>query len=105
MEKKACSSIFISFFFFSFTHIYFPASIRRQAAVTGVVTLLSIIIAYRIQESHCWLRFYRVLQTHALSLPPSQIVHKKKVPTKSQEEYGLRGIGTHETGLPGSWIT
>ena len=52
------------FFFFFFTHIYFPAS--GQAVVTSVVPspprfLPSILIAHRVQQSHCSSIFHRVL--------------------------------------------
>ena len=71
------------FFFFFFTHIYFPAS--GQAVVTDVVPspprfLPSLFIAHTIQQSHCSSIFHRVLLTHALALSASQFVHKKKPP-------------------------
>ena len=53
--------------------------------VTGVVPsppqfLPSILIAHRVQQSHCSSIFHRVLLTHALALSASQSVHKKKSP-------------------------
>ena len=71
----------MDFFFFFFSHFYFPAS--GQAVVTGVVPspprfLPSIFIAHKVQHSHCSSIFRRVLLTHALALSASQFVHKKK---------------------------
>ena len=71
------------FFFFFFAHFYFPPS--GQAVVTGVVPspprfLPSIIIAHRVQQSHCSSSFHRMLLTHALALSASQFVRKKKSP-------------------------
>ena len=72
---------FFVFFFFFFAHFYFPAS--GQAVVTGVIPspprfLPSILIAHRVQQSHCSSIFHRTLLTHALALSASQFVHKKK---------------------------
>ena len=93
--------IYIFFFFLLFSHIYFPAS--GQAVVTGVVPspprfLSSIIIAHRVQQSHCSSIFHRVLLTPALALSASQFARKKKVPTDLHENT-LGGIRTHETHL------
>ena len=71
------------FFFFSFSHLYFPAS--GQAVVTGVIPspprfLASISIAHRVQQSHCSSIFHRVLLTHALALSASQFAPKQKSP-------------------------
>ena len=83
------------FFFFFFAPFYFPAS--GQAVVTGVVPspprfLPSIFfIAHRVQQSHCWSIFHRVLLTYALALSASQFVHKKK----SQRIY----TSMHSAGL------
>ena len=69
-------------YIFIFAHIYFPAS--GQAVVTGVVPsprfLPSILIAHRVQQSHCSSIFHRVLLTHALAFSASQFVRKKKSP-------------------------
>ena len=58
-----------------------------QAVVTGpgVVPssprfLPSTLIAHRVQQSQCSSIFHRVLLTHALALPASQFVRKKKPP-------------------------
>ena len=84
--------------------------------VTGVVPfpprfLSSILIPHRVQQSHCSSVFHRVLQTQALALFPSQLVHKKKfsgVYTSMHEfigvctifyEYARGGARTHETVL------
>ena len=80
---SAPSSLFSFFFFLFFTHIYFPAP--EQAVVTGVVPssprfLPSILIAHRVQQSHCSSIFHWALLTHALALSASQFVHKKKSP-------------------------
>ena len=40
--------------------------------------LPSILIAHRVQHSHCSSMFHRVLLTHALALPASKFVQKKK---------------------------
>ena len=88
--------------FFSVSHFYFPAS--GQAVVTGVVPssprfLPSIIIAHRVQQSHCSSIFHRVSLTHALAFSASKsICAQEKVPANLYE-YALRGIRTHETDL------
>ena len=74
-------SLVIYIFFPSLSHFYFPAS--GQAVVTGVVRspprfLPSIVIAHRVQQSHCSSIFHRMLLTPALALAASQFVHKKK---------------------------
>ena len=81
VTTSSCRENASSFFFF--TYIYFPAS--GQAVVTGVVPspprlFPPIFIAHRVQQFHCSLIFHRVLLTHALALPASQFVHKKKPP-------------------------
>ena len=53
--------------------------------VTGVVPSPSrfspsILVAHRVQHSHCSSNFRRVLLTHAPALSVSQFVHKKKPP-------------------------
>ena len=88
------SDTYFFFFFLLLLHFYFPAS--GQAVVTGVVPssprfLPSIIIAHRVQQSHCSSIFHRVLLTHALALSASQVVHKKK----SQRIY----TSMHSAGL------
>ena len=84
-KPAACSlsydvNIYI-YIFFIFAHFYFPAS--GQAVVTGVIPspprfLPSILIAHRVQQSHCSSIFHRTLLTHALALSAGQFVHKKK---------------------------
>ena len=81
-------------FHFFFSHFSCPAS--GQAVVTGVVPspprfLPSILIARRVQQSHCSSVFYRVLLTHVLALSASQFEHKKK----SQRIY----TSMHSAGL------
>ena len=78
--KTTYHGAYLELIFFSL--LYFPAS--GQAAVTGVVPspprfLPSIFIAHRVQQSHCWSIFHRVLLTPALPLSGSQFVHK--IPT------------------------
>ena len=73
----------ISLFFFLHKHVPFSAS--GQAVVTGVVPspprlLPSILIAHRVQQSHCSSTFHLVLLTHALALSARQFVGKKKSP-------------------------
>ena len=85
-KKRVTSSLpklSLVLFYFIFTHIYFPAS--GQAVVKGVVPspprfLPSIFIAHRVQQSHCFSIFYRVLLTHAIALSASEFVHKKISP-------------------------
>ena len=82
-EHAEITRVYRMTFFFSFTHIYFPAS--GQAVFTGVVPspprfLPSIFIAHRVQQSHCSSIFHRVLLTHALAFSASQFVRKKKSP-------------------------
>ena len=43
-------------------------------------SLPSLLIAHRVQQSHCSSIFHRVLLTYALALSASQFVHKKKSP-------------------------
>ena len=67
------------FFFFLFSHVYFPAS--GQAVVKGVAPspprfLPSICIAHRVQQSHCSSIFHRVLLTHALQFPQVNLCAK-----------------------------
>ena len=55
--------------------------------VTGVVPssprfLPSIFIAHRVQQSHRFSVFHRVLLTHALALSAIQFVHKKESLTR-----------------------
>ena len=71
-------------FFFSCTHLYFPAS--GQAVVTGVVPssprfLPSIFIAHKSSAILLLVDFsLSVLLTHALALSASQLVRKKESP-------------------------
>ena len=70
--KKNGRSIYLCFLLLFFiAHFYFPTS--GQAVVTGVVPspprfLPSIIIAHRVQQSHCSSIFHRVLLTQALAM-------------------------------------
>ena len=94
IQKYATYVYIYIYIFFVSSHIYFPSS--RQAVVTGVVPssprfLPSILIAHRVQYSHCSSIFHRMLLTHALALSASHFVHKKK----SQRIY----TSMHSAGL------
>ena len=96
MPPVRCSFVLFFFFFlfFFFAHFHFPAS--GQAVETGVIPspprfLPSILIAHRVQQSHCSSIVHRVLLTHALALCASHFVHKKK----SQRIY----TSMHSAGL------
>ena len=81
-DTAACGSF--CFLFFSHTScIHFPAS--GQAVVTGVVRsfprfLPSIVIARRVQQSHCSSIFHRVLLTRTLSRFPQVNLCARKRP-------------------------
>ena len=73
----------IRLIFFFFAHFYFPAS--GPAVVTGFFPspprfLASTFIAHGVQQPHCTSMCHRMLLTHALALPASQFVLKKKSP-------------------------
>ena len=79
---------------FFLSHLYFP--VPGQAVVSDVVPspprfLLSNVVSHRVQQSHCFSIFHRVLLTHAIVLSASQFGHRKK----SQRIY----TSVHSAGL------
>ena len=87
MMCPRCSALFGQqqlLFLFIFAHLYFPdfwtKSWSQVSSLLPPRFLPSVFIAHRVQQSHCWSIFYRVLLTYALALSASQFVHMKKSP-------------------------
>ena len=75
----SASGVVYTFFFFFSSHFYVPAS-GQAVVVSGVVPcparyVPSVLIAHRVQYSHCSSIFQLLI--YALALSSSQFVHKK----------------------------
>ena len=79
------------FFSHTFTFQLLDKPWSQVSSLLPPGSCLQILIAHRVQQSHCSSIFYRVLLTHALALSASQFVHKKK----SQRIY----TSMHSAGL------
>ena len=71
-------------FFFFFRTLLLPSfwtsRVHRFRPFYPSGSCLHFFIAHRVRQSHCSSIFHRVLLTHALALPASQFVRKKKSP-------------------------